>query len=66
MQSALLSIKLYIPSSRKTLVTRPRLTATLSNALTKGFTLVSAPAGYGKTTLVSSWLPLRNGFSLET
>jgi LuxR family maltose regulon positive regulatory protein len=56
MQSTLLSTKLYIPSPRETLVTRPRLTAILSNALTKGFTLVSAPAGYGKTTLVSSWL----------
>jgi LuxR family transcriptional regulator, maltose regulon positive regulatory protein len=56
MQSALLSTKLYIPAFRETLVTRPRLTAILSNALAKGFTLVSAPAGYGKTTLVSSWL----------
>ena len=56
MQTTLLSTKLYIPSSRETLVSRPRLTAILSNALTKGFTLVSAPAGYGKTTLVSSWL----------
>jgi len=56
MQTTLLSTKLYIPLSRETLVVRPRLTAILSNALTKGFTLVSAPAGYGKTTLVSSWL----------
>ena len=56
MQTTLLSTKLYIPLSRETLVLSPRLTAILSNALTKGFTLVSAPAGYGKTTLVSSWL----------
>ena len=56
MQTTLLSTKLYLPLSRETLVARPRLTAILSNALTKGFTLVSAPAGYGKTTLVSSWL----------
>jgi len=56
MQTALLSTKLYIPPSRETLVARSRLTAILSNALAQGFTLVSAPAGYGKTTLVSSWL----------
>jgi ATP/maltotriose-dependent transcriptional regulator MalT len=56
MQTTLLSTKLYIPFSREALVARPRLTAMLSNALMKGFTLVSAPAGYGKTTLVSSWL----------
>jgi LuxR family maltose regulon positive regulatory protein len=56
MQTTLLTTKLYIPPARETLVTRPRLTALLSNALAQGFTLVSAPAGYGKTTLVSSWL----------
>src|SRR5512136_2945620 len=56
MQTTLLSTKLYIPLSREALVARPRLTTILSNSLTKGFTLVSAPAGYGKTTLVSSWL----------
>ncbi len=56
MQTALLSTKLNVPLSRETLVARPRLTALLSNALAQGFTLVSAPAGYGKTTLVSSWL----------
>ncbi len=56
MQTSLLSTKLYVPPTRETLVRRPRLTAALSNAVGKGFILVSAPAGYGKTTLVSSWL----------
>ena len=56
MQTMLLTTKLYVPPARETLVTRPRLTAMLSKALAQGFTLVSAPAGYGKTTLVSSWL----------
>ncbi|MGE5220941.1 MAG: tetratricopeptide repeat protein, partial [Omnitrophica WOR_2 bacterium] len=60
MQTTLLSTKLYVPPSRETLVARQRLTKILSNAAAnataKGFTLVSAPAGYGKTTLVSSWL----------
>ena len=56
MQTTILSTKLYTPPSRETLIARSRLTAILSNALPKGFTLVSAPAGYGKTTMVSSWL----------
>src|SRR5512146_1620868 len=56
MQTTLLATKLFVPPARETLVTRPRLTAMLSKALAQGFTLVCAPAGYGKTTLVSSWL----------
>ncbi len=56
MQTTLLSTKLYIPPTRETLVARPRLTTILSAALGKSLTLISAPAGYGKTTLVSSWL----------
>lgn len=34
---------------------RPRLTACLSDGLTRPLTLVSAPAGYSKTTLLSKW-----------
>lgn len=56
MQTMLLATKLFVPPARETLVTRPRLTAMLSKSLAQGFTLISAPAGYGKTTLVSSWL----------
>ncbi len=56
MDNTLLATKLYIPPPCQILVLRPRLTATLSKALTSSLTLVSAPAGYGKTTLVSSWL----------
>jgi LuxR family maltose regulon positive regulatory protein len=52
----LLTIKLYVPPLRPTLVPRPRLTAAVSQALVRSLTLVSAPAGYGKTTLVSGWL----------
>lgn len=54
MQTTFLATKLFVPPARETLVARPRLTDILSKA--QGFTLVSAPAGYGKTTLVSSWL----------
>jgi LuxR family maltose regulon positive regulatory protein len=56
MDNTLLATKLHIPPPCQILVDRPRLTATLSKALTNSLTLVSAPAGYGKTTLVSSWL----------
>jgi LuxR family transcriptional regulator, maltose regulon positive regulatory protein len=56
MENTLLATKLHIPPACQILVLRPRLTAILSKTLTNGLTLVSAPAGYGKSTLVSSWL----------
>lgn len=56
MGQTLLATKLYMPPPCPTLVARPRLAADLSKALTHRLTLVSAPAGYGKTTLVSNWL----------
>jgi len=56
MHATLLTTKLYVPPPCPTLILRPRLTIALSNALTRCLTLVSAPAGYGKTTLVSNWL----------
>jgi LuxR family transcriptional regulator, maltose regulon positive regulatory protein len=56
MVPTLLTTKLYVPPPCPALVKRPRLTLDLSKALTRRLTLVSAPAGYGKTTLVSSWL----------
>jgi LuxR family maltose regulon positive regulatory protein len=54
----LLSTKLYIPPSRPKLVARPRLSQTLNQSLarTPGVILISAPAGFGKTTLVSEWV----------
>lgn len=54
----LLSTKLCIPPSRPTLVPRDCLIAKLNNGLRRGcqLTLVSAPAGAGKTMLLSSWL----------
>lgn len=56
MDDTTLATKLHIPPPCQLLVLRPRLTAALSKALTSSLTLVSAPAGYGKSTLVSSWL----------
>jgi LuxR family maltose regulon positive regulatory protein len=54
----LLATKLYIPPGRKDHVPRPRLTQTLDQGWqqNKKLTLVSAAAGYGKTTLVTAWL----------
>ena len=54
----LLSTKLYLPSPRQELVPRPRLFEKLDKGARGRFTLVSAPAGFGKTTLVSEWASL--------
>ncbi len=52
----LLATKLYLPKGRPGLVGRPRLTAQLNEGLTGAITLISAPTGFGKTTLLSEWL----------
>lgn len=56
MHPNLLKTKLFIPQTRKTLVQRPHLYAQLDQALDAKLTLVSAPAGFGKTTLAAQWL----------
>ncbi|MCB0016776.1 MAG: hypothetical protein KDE09_03240, partial [Anaerolineales bacterium] len=48
--------KLYRPRLRPALVPRPRLIEALQRGLAGKLTLISAPAGFGKTTLISSWL----------
>jgi LuxR family maltose regulon positive regulatory protein len=53
----LLNTKLYIPRGRRDLVLRPRLTERLNAGLERKLTLISAPAGFGKTTLLSEWIP---------
>jgi LuxR family maltose regulon positive regulatory protein len=52
----LLVTKLYIPPASHNLVSRPRLTARMNDGLQCALTLVSAPAGFGKTTLLSEWI----------
>lgn len=47
---------MFTPTLRPSLVPRPRLIAKLGSGLTAKLILVSAPAGYGKTTLVSDWV----------
>ena len=53
----LLSTKLLIPRPRANRVPRPRLTGRLNAGLDKDLTLVAAPAGFGKTTLLAEWIP---------
>jgi LuxR family maltose regulon positive regulatory protein len=55
-QSPLLTTKLYIPRACLNLVPRPRLTERLNAGLDRKLTLISAPAGFGKTTLLSEWI----------
>ncbi len=55
MSSPLLTTKLYIPQMRCDLVARPRLMERLKEGLRRRLTLVSAPAGFGKTTLLIEW-----------
>ena len=52
----LLRTKFYVPPIRSKQVARPRLTDLITGGLDRSLILVSAPAGYGKTTLVSTWL----------
>ncbi len=58
MPATLLSTKLHIPPLRHKLVPRPQLVERLNDALALGHHLVllSAPAGYGKTTLLAEWI----------
>ena len=52
----LLVVKFFVPSSSHPLIARPRLTTLLEEGLRRKLTLISAPAGFGKTTLVSAWV----------
>ena len=56
MPTPILATKLYIPPLRPNVVIRPRLLERLNEGLHRSLILLSAPAGFGKTTLVSEWL----------
>ena len=56
MPDDLLQTKLHVPRLRPFLVPRPHLIKALNQGLAGKLTLISAPAGFGKTTLVSSWI----------
>ncbi|MBV7336135.1 LuxR C-terminal-related transcriptional regulator [Chloroflexi bacterium TSY] len=56
MSTPILATKLYIPAPRPNLVSRPHLIKRLNEGLGGKLTLISAPAGFGKTTLVNAWV----------
>jgi len=55
MSISLLATKLHFPQARSNLVLRPRLVTVLEKGLHGPLTLISAPAGSGKTTLMGEW-----------
>ena len=56
MSTPILATKLYIPPLRPKIVLRLRLIEQLNEGLYRKLTLISAPAGFGKTTLASEWV----------
>ena len=56
MKTDLLASKFYYPPDRPDFVQRPHILASLDAGLSGKLTLVSAPAGFGKTTVVSEWV----------
>ncbi len=58
MVTPILTTKLYVPASRPSIVFRPALIQKINEGIAQGgkLSLVSAPAGYGKTTLITEWL----------
>jgi LuxR family maltose regulon positive regulatory protein len=56
MSAALLATKLFIPPARPKAVLRPQLFKRLNQGLDNKLILISAPAGFGKTTLLSEWV----------
>ena len=53
---ALMQTKLYRPRKRSDLISRARLLNRLNVGLSGNVTLISAPAGFGKTTLIAQWI----------
>ncbi|MBV9577947.1 MAG: helix-turn-helix transcriptional regulator [Chloroflexi bacterium] len=56
MPGSIIQTKVYVPRPRGATVTRPRLGNRLSRGVDARLTLVSAPPGFGKTTLLAAWL----------
>jgi LuxR family maltose regulon positive regulatory protein len=67
MPTVLLTSKLHIPPPRRRMVQRPHLIERLSAGLGGGarkLTLISAPPGFGKTTLLLEWVHIVAGYCL--
>jgi LuxR family transcriptional regulator, maltose regulon positive regulatory protein len=52
----ILTTKLYLPKTRPDHIPRPRLIEALNSGSSRKLTLISAPAGFGKSTLLSAWI----------
>ena len=69
MSTPILTTKLYMPLPRPNAVLRSRLIARLNAGMHRKLTLIAAPAGFGKTTVISTWLAARTedrGMRTET
>jgi len=62
MPKTIIKTKINLPSLKRNLVLRSRMTRALTDGIENGrkLTLISAPAGFGKTTLVSNWIEGNN------
>ncbi|WP_129676179.1 AAA family ATPase [Candidatus Chloroploca sp. Khr17] len=58
MLKTIIKTKINLPALRRSLVLRPRLLASISEGVRQGhlLTLIAAPAGFGKTTLIREWI----------
>jgi LuxR family transcriptional regulator, maltose regulon positive regulatory protein len=56
MSAPILATKLYVPPPSPQVVLRPHLMEWLNTGLHRKLTLISAPAGFGKTTLLGAWV----------
>ena len=56
LEDQLLATKFFIPAASHALILRPRLLTVLTRSFEYPLTLISAPAGFGKTTLLSNWV----------
>ncbi|CAN5776547.1 LuxR C-terminal-related transcriptional regulator [soil metagenome] len=56
MSTPILATKLYVPPPQPRVVLRPRLIECLNEGMNSRLTLICAPAGFGKSTLISEWL----------
>ena len=56
MSAPILLTKLFVPAVRPELVSRSHLIEQLNRSLSRKLSLISAPAGFGKTTLVTEWI----------
>ena len=61
MSAPILLTKLFVPAARPELVSRSHSIEQLNNGLNRKLSLISAPAGFGKTTLVTEWIQSQAG-----